>query len=191
MGVYSRTREEVLTETRDEERLSALMLFQSLGPKEAGEINRLLETVALPEGERLFEEGDPGDALYIIRDGAMDILKRSRDGEEQVIASLGKFAMLGEMSLITEAPRSATAVAKQPCRLFRLSKARFLDLIQKDSLPAYKICLAIARFLSHRLGQLDEKLVSLLEKSQAPEVKASLKEFTDFKVKLFSQWKED
>lgn len=177
--------------SRDEERLSALMLFQSLGPKEAGEINRILETVTLNDGEHLFEEGDTGDALYIIREGAMDIRKRSPDGEEQTIATLGKFAMLGEMSLITEAPRSATAVATQPCRLFRLGKTRFLDLIEKDSLPAYKVCLAIARFLSHRLGLLDEKLVSLLEKSRAPEVQASLKEFTDFKVKLFSQWKED
>lgn len=180
-----------MTDPREEERISALMLFQSLGPNDAGEINHLLESVDLPDGQRLFAEGDVGDALYIIRQGRIEILKRSPDGGEETIAALGKFAMLGEMSLVTDAPRTATAVAKGPVRLFRIQKSHFMDLLKKDSIPAYKICLAIARFLSHRLGVLDGKLVSLLEKSGVEETKASLKEFTDFKAKVFSQWKED
>lgn len=176
-----------MTDPHEEERLSALMLFQSLGPKDAGEINYLLESVEIPDGHRLFEEGDAGDALYIIREGTVEVRKRPPKGEEAVIATLGKFAMLGEMSLITDAPRTAAAVSKGPVRLFRIGKAEFLDLLKKDNIPAYKICLAIARFLSHRLGLLDEKLVSLLDKSRAPEAKATLKEFTDFKDKVFSE----
>ena len=180
-----------MTEPQNEERAAALMLFQSLGPKDAGELDALLETEDLPAGHRLFEEGADGDALYIIREGAVEIRKRSPDGDEQVLATLGKFSILGEMSLITNSPRTAAAVTKGPTRLYRIRKDHFLDLLEKDSLPAYKICLAIARFLSYRLGLLDDKLMTLLQKPGLAEAKAHLREFTDFKVKLFSQWKED
>ena len=175
----------------EEERLSALMLFQSLGPHDAGEMNSLMESEEIPDGHRLFEEGDAGDGLYIIRNGAIEIRKRTKGGDEQVLATLGRFAMLGEMSLITDHPRNAAAVAKGPTALFRIRKEPFVDLLKKESLPAYKICLAICRFLAHRLGLLDEKLLDLIQGSQVPESRAKLREFTDFKAKLFSQWKED
>ena len=179
-----------MSTSREEERLSALMLFRSLGPKEAGEINTIMESIEIGDGDRLFEEGDAGDALYIIRDGSIEIRKRSPEGEETAIATLGKFAILGEMSLITNAPRNAAAVAVAPTRLFRIAKDAFVDLLEKDCLPAYKVCLAIARFLAHRLGKIDDKLMELLGTGSPTEGKASLRALTDFKAKLFTQWKE-
>lgn len=180
-----------MTKSSDEEKLSAYMLFRSLGPKEAGELNEVLEKVEFAAGDQLFAEGDPGDSLFIIRDGAVEIRKKSPSGEEQVLASLGKFAMFGEMSLITEAPRNATAVASAATKAFRIDKQTFLDLLDAGSLPAYKICLAIARFLAHRLDQLDEKLVSLARKSESEEARQQIREFTAFKMKLLGEWKED
>lgn len=180
-----------MNQSKDEEKLSAYMLFQSLGPKEAGELNEVLQKVEFAAGDKLFEEGDPGDALYIIREGAVEIRKKSPAGEEQVLATLGKFAMFGEMSLITEAPRNATAVVSAATKAFRIDKKTFLDLLEEDSLPAYKICLAIARFLAHRLDHLDEKMVKLAEESTSEEAKEKIREFTAFKNKLLGQWRED
>ncbi len=180
-----------MTTWKDEEKLSAYMLFRSLGPKEAGALNEVLQKVEFAAGDKLFDEGDPGDSLYIIREGAVEIRKKSPAGEEQVIATLGKFAMFGEMSLITESPRNATAVISAPTKAFRIEKQAFLDLLEEGSLPAYKICVAIARFLAHRLDQLDEKLVKLAEKSTTPEAKEQIREFTAFKNKLLGEWQED
>ena len=153
--------ENTSSKASEEERQSALMLFESLAPKDAGEIDYIMERVELAAGEVLFEEGDPGEALYIIRGGEIEVHKRTPEGAELPLATLGKFAMLGEMSLITDGPRTATAVARKPTRLYRIRKSAIRYLLDRDSIPAYKICLAIARFLAHRLEQVDQKLVAM------------------------------
>lgn len=82
--------------------------------------------------ERIFRAGDPGDSLYLIHSGCVDIL--TADG--QPIASLAEGAVFGEIALISDGPRTATARASSYCDLYVLPKASFLAII--DAYPEFK-----------------------------------------------------
>ncbi len=84
-------------------------------------------TVAVP-GERIFAAGEPGDGMYFIRSGAVAIVAGS--GEQVATLHAGNF--FGEMSLLSGAPRSASAVAMDYCDLFRLTRAGFERAVEHD-----------------------------------------------------------
>ena len=152
-----------MSQAADDEKLTAYMLFRSMNPEDAGKLNEFVEEMDLLAGETLCNEGEPGESMYIIRSGAVEIRKKGKDGSEQVLATLGQYAMIGEMSLITSAPRSATAVATELTQVYRIKKGAFQELLKRDSIPAYKVCYAMARVLAHRLEQIDQTMASLLE----------------------------
>ncbi len=81
-----------------------------------------LEKVSLEPGTRIFREGEPGDKAYLIIDGMVEISKQVADSETSVIAALGKGEIIGEMSLIDDMPRAATARATKPTRLLVISR---------------------------------------------------------------------
>ncbi len=82
-------------------------------------------------GELVFCEGDPGKALFVVLQGAVAISRAVPDGE-QVIRALGPGACFGEMALIDDFPRSATARIRAPSRLLVLYKSDFDALIEGD-----------------------------------------------------------
>jgi CRP/FNR family cyclic AMP-dependent transcriptional regulator len=79
-----------------------------------------------PAGTRLFEQGEAGDVLYIVRDGTVAL---SVDGRQLELVEKG--GMFGEMALIDREPRSATAVAETDCELVVIDKRRFWFLVQE------------------------------------------------------------
>ena len=78
----------------------------------------LIQTTA---GQVIFRENEPGDNMYIILEGAVEILKEAQGGSSKVLTTVGKGEFFGEMALIDDRPRSATAVASVPCKLLVMS----------------------------------------------------------------------
>jgi Na+/H+ antiporter len=109
--------------------VAATPLFESLDPETRLELGALTEEEILPAGERLFAEGDRGDSLYVIARGAVHVLKRVGD-EEVLIDVLGGGDLLGEMALLTGAPRSATARAATALTVGRIDRAGFDRLLE-------------------------------------------------------------
>jgi hypothetical protein len=72
-------------------------------------------------GQVIFRENDPGDKMYIILEGVVEILKEAQGGSSKVLTSVGKGEFFGEMALIDDRPRSATAIASVPCKLLVMS----------------------------------------------------------------------
>lgn len=68
-------------------------------------------------GEVIFRQGYPGDHAYIIKRGEVEIVLENVDGSEEIVATLGEGEMFGEMAVMDDAPRSATARAKTDCAL--------------------------------------------------------------------------
>lgn len=93
-------------------------------------------------GEVIFRAGDPGDVMYIIRDGQAEI---RADGA--VLETVGANGVLGEMALIDGAPRSADAVAVTDCTLIPIDQARFTFMVAET--PFFSI--EIMRIMSARL----------------------------------------
>jgi len=82
--------------------------------------------LTLAPGEVLFREGDAGDCMFVLLEGTADILVGSR-----VVETAVKGALLGEMALIDNSPRSASVVAKTECRMAKIDLRRFHFLVQQ------------------------------------------------------------
>jgi CRP/FNR family transcriptional regulator, cyclic AMP receptor protein len=93
-------------------------------------------------GERIFGEGEPGDFMYGVIEGQVDILK---DGK--VVDTVGPGGIFGEMALIDHTARSATAVAKTDCKAAQIPEKRFYFLVQQTP----NFALHLLRLLTDRL----------------------------------------
>lgn len=112
--------------------------------------------VELRAKEILFHAGDEGDGCYLIRVGAVKASVVSVDGQERLLAVLGEGALIGELALLDDAPRSAAVTALRPCRLLHLTKSAFFRI--GDANPAiYRLAL---RLLAQRLRGTNEQVVA-------------------------------
>jgi len=109
------------------------------------------EEVEVKSGKIIFQEGEPGDSLYIIIDGMARVFLNGGGGLSTEIASLGRGECFGEMALLTGRPRSADIEAMTDLILLRLPKDRFDQLIKKH--PSLGV--NFAGLLANRLSQTD------------------------------------
>jgi len=93
-------------------------------------------------GQIIFNEGQPGDVMYVIMDGTVDILVNAK-----LLNTLGPGEILGEMALVDAEPRSATAIAKTDCKLVPVDQKRFTFLVQQT--PYFAV--DVMRIMSERL----------------------------------------
>lgn len=129
------------------------------------EISRIVEAgriEAWPAGSVIMEEGSNGPRLVILLEGTVSVHKRNEALRGQFIAELGPGAVLGEMSLLRDAPRSATVRATTALRLFAMDRRNFEEMARDGDPAALKLGVAIARVLAKRVEQLNQRLVDLL-----------------------------
>ena len=120
----------------------------------------------LNPGEVLFEEGDKGEVMYLIREGKIKITK-GKGEDEKVLAVLKEGDFFGEMSIIESAPRSASAIAVTPVSLLVIDKETFKSKIKENPLIEY-----VLETLSRRLRTADEQMRMLTIKSEERRVVA-------------------
>ena len=96
-------------------------------------------------GDTVFKEGDAGDQMYVVLEGEVDIIVRNN-----VVETVRVDNFLGEMALIDERPRSATAVAKTDCKLAPINQNRFKFLVQQTPHFALHLMQGMAERLRHR-----------------------------------------
>ena len=90
---------------------------------------RFFEKAYVP-GDVVFRTGEPGKALFVVAEGEVAIARAGAAGEERVLRTVGPGACFGEMALIDDFPRSATARVTAPSRLLLLYKSDFDQLIE-------------------------------------------------------------
>ncbi|HSB35407.1 MAG TPA: cyclic nucleotide-binding domain-containing protein, partial [Thermoanaerobaculia bacterium] len=74
----------------------------------------------VPAGTVVFSEGDVGTEMYVVQSGTVEVFKRAGRGEEKLLATLEKGDFFGEMSILEDVPRTATARAKTDCELVKI-----------------------------------------------------------------------
>jgi F420-non-reducing hydrogenase small subunit len=84
------------------------------------------QVISFQEGEKIFFEGEPGDTLYFVTEGEVEIYQQSEKGK-YLLAQLGPQQFFGEMALISDKPRAATAVANRSTRVIALKRTEFLE----------------------------------------------------------------
>jgi CRP-like cAMP-binding protein len=138
--------------------LRAIPLFQNLGDEGLHEIADLLIERKFPKNATIFEEGVPGDYMYLIQNGQVKVTKVSEDGREKILAIHSEGDFFGEMALVEREPRSASIKTMRPCVLLALSRNDFLSLLRQNP----DISLELIRVLSQRLRDANGQVRALL-----------------------------
>lgn len=115
------------------------------------DLERELSWETLPAGAALFRQGDPGDALFFVVDGALDVFVRRGDGTRMRLDRLESGAVVGEMALLTQAPRSADVLAHTDVSLLRLAKDGYLELVAAHPSATVVLSRALASRLASQL----------------------------------------
>src|SRR5690348_17983055 len=114
-GLQGRAKEGPVAESNDV--LGRAPLFEALDEEGTKALRAGVHDVALARGDRLFDEGDAGDRLYVVLEGKIKLTRTAPDGRENLLAVMGPGEMFGELSLFDPRPRTASAVAVTECRL--------------------------------------------------------------------------
>ncbi|MBI4544574.1 MAG: cyclic nucleotide-binding domain-containing protein [Gemmatimonadetes bacterium] len=153
--------------------LEKVPLFRGLPDGDLKRIARLVRGQTVGVGEVLFREGDPGDKFYIVYSGAVEIVKERPRGESERLAVKRAGDALGEMSLLTDTPRSAAARAMEPTQLVVVSREHFDELLGGESLA-----LRLMRGLARALRALDVRFVAQDAAAAGGEGVDALREFS-------------
>jgi CRP-like cAMP-binding protein len=109
------------------------------------------------QGTVLFREGEPGKEMYVVQQGRVTVSKRV-GGVEKILASLGPGEFLGEMSILNNRPRSATATCAEAARLLVIDAKTFEAMVRSSA----EIAIRMIKKLSDRLAAADEQIENLL-----------------------------
>ncbi len=130
--------------------LKSVPLFANSSNRELERLGMLTEEVSLPAGRVLFNQGDNAAELFIVVDGQVRV-----DRNGSTIATRGPGEFFGEMSLLSEAPRMASATCESECRFLVVGRREFHSLM--DEFPALKM--RVLETLAERIRSLDTTAV--------------------------------
>jgi CRP/FNR family cyclic AMP-dependent transcriptional regulator len=134
------------------QRLKNSALFGSLKPLELKIVDGLMHERRYLADEIVFDEGEEGQALYLVMTGRVRISRVRADGP-QMVAELGPGTFFGDLALLDDSPRSAQARAVDGCELAVFFRADFVGLMETDAVIGHKVSLALARHIGHRLRE--------------------------------------
>jgi PAS domain S-box-containing protein len=159
--------------------LQSIPIFARFDEEQLRNISSLMEKREYPANHRLFEEGSLGDTFFVIVSGEVEIQKESAEGGDKVtLAVRGAGDFFGEMALIQNAPRFASAKTVKESQMLELPKERFLSLLGSNPVLANQIMGA----LSYRLRESDLHLIEDLKRKNR-----ELREAYDLQMRLASE----
>lgn len=132
----------------DEKAFLNIPLFRDIPPAEMAKIVASLPTATFKAGAYLFQDGDPGENLYVVRDGELEVVLAAESPDEMLLKVVGPGEYVGEMGLILEdGKRTATVRARTKSQTWVMSRGRFNEMLHRWPVIAY----AMVSILSERL----------------------------------------
>lgn len=136
--------------------LAQVPLFQELSPDDLDEIAGAAQPESYAEGEHVFHIGEPGRSLFIVTEGTVQVHHPNREGHFE-LAQFGPGDFFGEMALLNDAPRSATARALTPVEALVVDKVDFRRILAAKP----EVALKILQAMSVRVRSADEIIQGL------------------------------
>lgn len=131
-------------------------IFQELTDTQLESISKISKQEAYAKGETICSQGSPGDRMYIISSGQVEIVIRDGKGHTYSALFLGTGQVVGEMALIDQGARSATVIAAEPETIvYSIPTAEFTQLCQEDTAIGYVMMRNLAMDLSFKLRHRD------------------------------------
>lgn len=144
--------------------IASIPIFKELGPLEIRYLSQVVEWKSFPPGSVMFRQGEKGESLFFVVSGMIEIM-REEEGKMFTIAELGSGSILGEMSILENADRMATAVSARDTEVLEIKKKRLERLFARHAVIGYKVMKRIAVILSQRLRRADA-MISFEERSR-------------------------
>jgi len=127
--------------------LDELDLFASLADDEIDALARKVETVNWQAGAIVFEEGDRGDACYVVYSGQVKVMRRLVDGQPITLAQVGHGAMVGELAMFARHHRTATLQAVEPTTAIAISHEDLMEILRGNAEAAISMAVHVAGLL--------------------------------------------
>ena len=137
--------------------LKGMQMFRYLSYKELVRVGNIAEMIELKPDQVVFQQGQPGDSMYVVVSGSVRLSKG-----EKLVAELGKGHHFGEMALVDRSVRSLTATAAEPTRLVVISRKDFYEIIKREPASAVKLLWSFVQVLGQRLRKTTNDLSDAL-----------------------------
>jgi len=125
------------TEAMDTDQVTELLgrteLFRPLDERSRREVAAMATQTTFAKGQTIFVQDEPGDRMFVLAEGAVKLVVRSRHGEVMELARHRPPAVFGEVALLDGGPRSASAEAIEPSLLLGIARAKVIELLRSDS----------------------------------------------------------
>ena len=139
----------------DARTLAEVELFEHLNDDDRENLARVIDVHRLAAGDTLFQVGEPGESLYVVQSGEIELFIKDTAGQRIPLAIVGKGEVFGELALLDRSPRTATAVA--------LADSELLELDRDDLLLLFRTSPAAALRLLAAMGRMTRKADELLK----------------------------
>ena len=127
-------------------------------------LQALAEPVTLSRGQILFEQGDPGDAIFALNEGLLEVSVFSAEGRKLTLSTLGPGDVFGEIALLDQGPRTASVTARTDSRLSRVRRQALLDQIAARP----ELAADLLAFVGRRLRRIAEDMQDAVLLQAAP-----------------------
>ena len=148
--------------------LSSMPVFGGLNAAAITLINELAEPLSVPAGEHFFHQGDKSQTMYVLQTGRVEIYK-TWHSTSKLLRHMHAGDCFGEMALIDLFPRSASALAVEPCQALQITPPILHELYQHDLEQFTLLQMNVGREISRRLRELDELLFRAVMGETLPE----------------------
>ncbi len=146
---------------REDPLVSALRevpLFEDLRRRELRGVGQVLQRQTYKSGDTVFEQGQPGVGLYLVLSGAVDVLQEDEDGARLRLSEAGEGAFFGEMALLDDSARTASAVAAEDTELAVFFRSDLLALAEQRPNVAAKLVMRLSQIVAERLRRTNRSL---------------------------------
>jgi CRP/FNR family cyclic AMP-dependent transcriptional regulator len=150
--------------------LAEVELFEHLSDDERLRLSEVVDSRDLPAGETLFHAGEPGESLFVVRRGEVELFIKDTAGQKIVLTVAGEGEIFGELALLDRGARTATAVALVDTQLLELDRGDLLLLFQKTPAAALRLLAA----MGHMTRKADELLRTRVSRNVNEEVEEHL-----------------
>ncbi len=143
--------------------LKSVPIFSDLKQKELDEIAKIIHRRTYKAGEPVFRMGDPGLGMYIIISGSVAIIEDLKE-EKHHIVDLVAGTFFGDLALLDESPRSASAIANEDCDILGFFRPDLMDILYRTPKTGIKIVFALAKIVGERLRRTNLQMTELQKK---------------------------
>ncbi|HHQ49079.1 MAG TPA: Crp/Fnr family transcriptional regulator [Acidobacteria bacterium] len=137
--------------------LRRIGLFADLSDEDLAQVAEAAKVHTFARDERVFDEGDAADTMYVVASGKINIVVTSAEGKDLILAVLGEGQVFGEMGLLDSAPRSASAITATPAELISIARDDFDELLENQPGLSRKLL----HIMAERLRRANSKMESL------------------------------